>query len=54
MKGIVYGHLDSVLIGEDVLVSIPRNWRVHGGRSDEGRGAATGAIWRRAGDREFF
>ena len=50
MKGIVYGHLDSVLIGEVVLVSIPGNWRVHGDHSDEGRGAATGAIWRRAGD----
>jgi hypothetical protein len=57
MKDIVYGHSASVLIGKVNLVSITGNWTscgVHGDPSDEGRGATTGAIWRRAGDREFF
>ena len=56
MKGIVYGHLDFVLIGEVVLVSIPGSWtwRVHGDHSDEGRRTTAGTIWRRTGDREFF
>ena len=57
MKGIVYGHSASVLIGKVTLVSFPGNWitcGVHGDHPDEGRRVTTGAIWRRAGDREFF
>jgi acyl-CoA thioesterase len=53
MKGIVYGHSASVLIGKVTLVSFSDNWvacGVHGERSDEGRGATTSAIWRRTGD----
>ena len=57
MKGIVYGHSASVLIGQVTPVSIPGNWAncgAYGDHSDEGPSSTTGAIWRRTGDRKLF